>query len=62
LIGAAGTVWSGAAEVFRALSILERSDNFARGVINLEDVVYYLSLITGTLFIATRILETRRYS
>jgi ABC-2 type transport system permease protein len=62
LIGAAGTVWTGAAEVFRALSILERSDNFARGVINLEDIVYYLSLIIGTLFITTRILETRRYS
>jgi ABC-2 type transport system permease protein len=62
LIGAAANVITGAAEVFRALSLPERYDDFIRGAINLEDVVYYLSITLGALFIATRILETRRYS
>jgi ABC-2 type transport system permease protein len=62
LIGAAGNVVTGAAEVFQALSLPDRYNDFARGAVNLEDVVYYLSLMIGALFIATRILETRRYS
>lgn len=62
LIGAAENVAPGAGEVLRALSLPGRFDDFARGAINLEDVVYYLSLMTGALFLATRLLETRRYS
>jgi ABC-2 type transport system permease protein len=62
LIGAAANVITGAAEVFRALSLPDRYDDFIRGAINLEDVVYYLSITIAALFIATRILETRRYS
>ncbi len=61
LIGAAADVISGASEVIRALSISDRFNDFARGAINLEDVIFYLSLIAGSLFIATRVLETRRY-
>jgi ABC-2 type transport system permease protein len=61
LIDAAGNVASGAADVLRALSLPSHYDDFARGAINLEDVVYYLSLTIGALFIATRALETRRY-
>ncbi len=61
LIDAASSVSSGSAEVLRALSLRSHFDDFARGAINLEDVVYYLSIITGGLFVATRILETRRY-
>lgn len=62
LIGAAGNVATGAAPVLESLSLLGRFEDFARGAINLEDVIYYLSLIAGALFIATRVLETRRYS
>jgi ABC-2 type transport system permease protein len=61
LIGAAGNVITGAAEVFRALALPSHFSDFARGAINLEDVVYYLSIIIGALFIATRVLEARRY-
>jgi ABC-2 type transport system permease protein len=61
LIGAASNVVAGAAEVLEALALPGRFDDFARGAINLEDVVYYLSLTIGALFIATRVLETRRY-
>ncbi len=62
LISAAGQVIVGAADLFTALSLPDRFDDFARGAINLADVVYYLSLIIGSLFLATRIIETRRYS
>lgn len=61
LIGAAGNVWAGAEAFFRQLSLLERYSDFARGAINLADVIYYVSLMAGALFIATRVLETRRY-
>jgi ABC-2 type transport system permease protein len=61
LIGGAGTIAPGAASVLTALSLPGHFDDFARGAINLEDVVYYLSLTLGGLFIATRMLETRRY-
>jgi ABC-2 type transport system permease protein len=61
LIDAAGNVATGAANVLRALSLRGHYDDFARGAINLEDVIYYLSVTVGALFIATRALETRRY-
>lgn len=61
LIQSAGSVAGGAAGVLKALSLPGHYDDFARGAINLEDVVYYLSLTIGALFIATRVLETRRY-
>jgi len=61
LIGGASNVAPGAASVLNVLSLNGHFDDFARGAINLEDVVYYLSLMVGGLFIATRVLETRRY-
>lgn len=61
LIAAAGNVATGAATLLGALSLPNHYDDFTRGAINLEDVIYYLSLTIGALFIATRALETRRY-
>jgi ABC-2 type transport system permease protein len=61
LIGAASQVLPTATAVFEALSLNGRYQDFVRGAINLEDVVYYLSLMIGSLFIATRLLETRHY-
>jgi len=61
LVNSAGNIVTSAADVLRDLSLPGHYDDFARGAINLEDVVYYLSLIIGALFIATRALETRRY-
>jgi ABC-2 type transport system permease protein len=61
LIGSAASVATGAAGVLSALALPNHYDDFARGAINLEDVIYYLSLIVGCLFVATRALETRRY-
>ncbi len=35
--------------------------NFENGVISTPDIVYFLSVIVGALFIATRVLESRRW-
>jgi hypothetical protein len=32
-----------------------------RGIIRLEDVLYFIFVIVGALFITTRIVETRRW-
>jgi ABC-2 type transport system permease protein len=61
LIEAAGNIATGSATVLTYLSLPAHYNDFARGAINLEDVVYYLSVTIAALFIATRMLETRRY-
>lgn len=61
LIDSAGNIATGSAPVLSYLSLPMHYNDFARGAINLEDVVYYLSVTIGALFIATRVLETRRY-
>ena len=38
-----------------------RYAGFGRGLIQLKDVVYFLSLIVGSLFLATRVIESRRW-
>ena len=43
------------------LDFFDHTANFWRGVIDTNDIVYFLSLIALALFIATRILETRRW-
>ena len=35
--------------------------DFAKGVIDTRDLVFYASVIAGGLFLATRALETRRW-
>lgn len=35
--------------------------DFTKGVIDTRDVVFYLSVIAGALFLTTRVLETRRW-
>ncbi len=37
------------------------SSSFARGVIDLTDVAYYVFMMAGALFITTRIVESRRW-
>ena len=61
LLDAAGNIAPGAAPVLSYMALPAHYDAFARGAINLEDVLYYLSVTATALFLATRILETRRY-
>ena len=61
LLGAAGNIAPAAAAGLAYMALPAHYDAFARGAINLEDVLYYLSVTATALFLATRILETRRY-
>ena len=38
-----------------------RYAGFSRGLIQVKDVAYFLSLIIGSLFLATRVIESRRW-
>jgi ABC-2 type transport system permease protein len=48
-------------EALESLNIFEHLDGFTRGVIDSYSVVFFLSLIAVALFLATRVLETRRW-
>src|SRR5712692_2951790 len=54
----AGGAWG---KVLQHLSILEHNDNFAKGVLDTKDVVYYLNFIALALFLTLRALEARRW-
>ena len=43
------------------LGMTTHFDDFVRGVVDTSNVVYYLSVIVISLFLATRSLETRRW-
>ncbi len=51
--------WGG--KVLQHLSILEHNDNFAKGVLDTKDVLYYLNFIVLALFLTLRALEARRW-
>jgi len=48
--------------VLQYLSPLSHFDDFGRGVIDTTHVIYYLSVVAVSLFLATRVLESRRWN
>jgi gliding motility-associated transport system permease protein len=50
-----------ATQALTQLGFFEHTTNFWRGIIDTNDVVYFVSLMALALFLATRILETRRW-
>ena len=48
-------------KVVRALSAFEHMDDFARGILDVRPVVYYLSAAAWALFTTTRIVESRKW-
>lgn len=52
---------SAASQVLNYLSIVTHFDNFARGVIETKDVIFYLSMIFFSLFITSRSMESLRW-
>ncbi|MBZ0295584.1 MAG: ABC transporter permease [Anaerolineae bacterium] len=53
---------SGAADFIRELGLQAHyTATMAQGVIRAEDIVYFVFMIVGALFITTRIVETRRW-
>jgi ABC-2 type transport system permease protein len=48
-------------ELLRSVSAFEHMDTFSRGVVDVRPVVLYLSGTVWMLFVATRILESRKW-
>jgi ABC-2 type transport system permease protein len=62
LIDALGGIASGSlADFFNYLALSGHFQDFTRGIIDSKDVIYMLSLIVGSLFLTTRVVETRRW-
>jgi ABC-2 type transport system permease protein len=47
--------------ILSSLSIFQHLDSFTRGTVDASSVVFFLSVIAVSLFLATRVLETRRW-
>jgi ABC-2 type transport system permease protein len=52
---------TGAGSVINYLSIVTHFENFSKGVLELKDVVFYLSMIFFSLFITSRAMESLRW-
>ena len=52
---------SATAKVINYLSIVTHFENFSKGVLDLKDVVFYLSMIFFSLFITSRAMESLRW-
>ena len=50
-----------AAKILQYISIIEHLKDFQRGVIDTKDVIFYLSFIFFSLFLTTRVIESRRW-
>lgn len=51
----------GLGQVFLQLSLITHFDNFAKGVIDLSDIVYYISFISLSIFLTLRSLESKKW-
>ena len=47
-------------DVFKHLSVLENYQDFSKGIIDTKNLIYFLSLISVSLFLAVRTIENRR--
>jgi ABC-2 type transport system permease protein len=47
--------------ILRHLSLLEHFENFSKGVINTQDIIYYLNFIIFCLFLTLRSLESKKW-
>jgi ABC-2 type transport system permease protein len=57
-----GVITGPGADIVEYVSIVAHYGDFMKGIVASKDVIYYLSIIGGALFLATRSLETRRWS
>ncbi|MFY9443520.1 MAG: ABC transporter permease, partial [Bacillota bacterium] len=59
----ASNVLSGlAGRVLSVFSVLDRMSDLQKGVINTSDILYYISIAFVFLFLAVRMLDSRRWS
>jgi ABC-2 type transport system permease protein len=62
LIDALGGIVGGSLqEVLNYLALSGHFMDFARGIIDTKDVIYMLSVIAGSLFLTTRVMQTKRW-
>lgn len=62
LIGALGDMLGGAAQsILSYVPLFEHYNDFARGIIDTKDVLYYVSVVALFLFLSTRVIESRRW-
>ena len=52
---------SAASKVVGYLSVVSHMESFAKGVIDLKDVVYYISMIVVGLFLTARSMDSMRW-
>ena len=58
----AGSVLSGIpADVARYISMTRRFEDMSRGVIDTKDIIFFLSVVVGCLFVSTQIITSRRW-
>jgi len=51
-----------AKKVIDCFSLLSRYSEFQSGILNIENIIYYLSFIFVFLFLTVRVIDKRRYS
>lgn len=56
-----GNVSQGVGDFLANLSLTDRFDPFSRGIIDIKDVIFYLSFTAVVLFLTVQIVEARRY-
>ena len=61
LLGWASDAGGDLAAVMNHLSVINHLEGFARGVVELKDVVYYLSVAAFGLFLTHRVLDSNRW-
>jgi len=54
-------VSAGPARVLSEISILEHFDSFSRGIVDTNDIVYYVNFSVFFLFLCSRVLESNRW-
>jgi len=54
-------VSAGVGDFLRKISVGERFDPFERGIVDLRDIVFYLSVSALVLFLTVQVVEARRY-
>lgn len=47
--------------VLQTVNVYKKFTDFARGLIDIQDIVFFLSATVGVLFIAVKVLESRRW-
>jgi ABC-2 type transport system permease protein len=57
----AGGVSAGLSDFLTKFSLSDRFDPFPRGIVDLKDVVFYLSFTAVVLFLTVQVVEGRRY-